>query len=73
MNTTIKKYGAEQVRLWRRSYDTAPPGGESLKDVCKRVSPFYKKYVENRVDKVRKLDEERIKYTAECLRKEGKL
>jgi len=43
---TIKKYGAEQVRLWRRSYDVAPPGGESLKDVCKRTTPFYKKFIE---------------------------
>jgi 2,3-bisphosphoglycerate-dependent phosphoglycerate mutase len=43
---TAEKYGEEQVRLWRRSYDVAPPAGESLKDVCKRVHPFYKKYIE---------------------------
>ena len=42
----IKKYGAEKVRLWRRSYDIAPPGGESLKDVIKRTTPFFKKYIE---------------------------
>ncbi len=42
----IKKYGQDQVRLWRRSYNIAPPGGESLKDVYKRAVPFYKKYVE---------------------------
>lgn len=42
----IKKYGEVQVRLWRRSYNIAPPGGESLKDVYKRAVPFYKKYVE---------------------------
>ncbi|MCX6724389.1 MAG: 2,3-diphosphoglycerate-dependent phosphoglycerate mutase [Candidatus Staskawiczbacteria bacterium] len=41
-----KQYGQEQVRLWRRSFDIAPPGGESLKDVCKRTIPFYKKYIE---------------------------
>jgi len=41
-----KKYGQEQVHLWRRSYDVAPPGGESLEDVCKRTTPFYKKYIE---------------------------
>ena len=41
-----KHYGEEQVRLWRRSYNVAPPGGESLKDVYKRAVPFYKKYVE---------------------------
>jgi 2,3-bisphosphoglycerate-dependent phosphoglycerate mutase len=42
----IKKYGEEKVRLWRRSYDVAPPGGESLKDVCKRTIPFFKKNIE---------------------------
>lgn len=40
------KYGEEQVRLWRRSWDEVPPGGESLKDVFNRVVPFYKKYIE---------------------------
>lgn len=41
-----KQYGAEQVKLWRRSYTIAPPEGESLEDVYKRSVPFYKKYVE---------------------------
>lgn len=36
-----KKWGAEQVHLWRRSYDTQPPGGESLKDTGARVWPYY--------------------------------
>jgi 2,3-bisphosphoglycerate-dependent phosphoglycerate mutase len=35
------KWGAEQVLLWRRSYDVAPPGGESLKDTAARVLPYY--------------------------------
>ena len=35
------KWGAEQVQLWRRSYDVAPPGGESLKDTAARVLPYY--------------------------------
>ncbi len=43
---TMKKYGKEKVQLWRRSYNIAPPGGESLKDVFKRTTPFYKKYIE---------------------------
>jgi len=43
---TMKKYGEEKVHLWRRSYKIAPPGGESLADVVKRTTPFYKKYVE---------------------------
>ncbi len=45
-DTAAKKYGEEKVHLWRRSYDVAPPGGESLKDVCKRTTPFYQKYIE---------------------------
>lgn len=36
-----KKWGDEQVHLWRRSYDTPPPGGESLKDTGARVLPYY--------------------------------
>ncbi len=36
-----EQWGEEQVRLWRRSYDIAPPGGESLKDTVARVVPFY--------------------------------
>ena len=35
------KWGAEQVLLWRRSYDVAPPGGESLRDTAARVLPYY--------------------------------
>jgi len=42
----IKKYGEDRVHLWKRSYNVAPPGGESLKDVYKRAVPFYKKYIE---------------------------
>jgi 2,3-bisphosphoglycerate-dependent phosphoglycerate mutase len=41
-----KKYGEEQVHLWRRSYDIPPPGGESLKDTCERTIPYYKDHVE---------------------------
>ena len=36
-----KRWGAEQVHVWRRSYDVAPPGGESLKDTAARVLPYY--------------------------------
>ena len=35
------KWGEEQVHIWRRSYDIAPPGGESLKDTGARVWPYY--------------------------------
>ncbi|OGZ22478.1 MAG: hypothetical protein A3A08_01155 [Candidatus Nealsonbacteria bacterium RIFCSPLOWO2_01_FULL_41_9] len=41
-----KQYGEEQVRLWRRSWDQAPPEGESLRDVFERAVPFFQKYVE---------------------------
>ena len=36
-----KKWGDEQVLIWRRSYDVQPPGGESLKDTGARVWPYY--------------------------------
>jgi 2,3-bisphosphoglycerate-dependent phosphoglycerate mutase len=36
-----KRWGEEQVHIWRRSYDIPPPGGESLKDTAARVLPYY--------------------------------
>ena len=36
-----KKWGEEQVHVWRRSYDVSPPGGESLKDTLARALPYY--------------------------------
>src|SRR5579863_871415 len=36
-----RKWGEEQVHLWRRSYDVQPPGGESLKDTVARALPYY--------------------------------
>ena len=36
-----KKWGEEQVKIWRRSFDVPPPGGESLKDTANRVIPFF--------------------------------
>jgi 2,3-bisphosphoglycerate-dependent phosphoglycerate mutase len=38
----MEKFGGDKVMLWRRSYDIAPPGGESLKDTAARVIPYYK-------------------------------
>jgi 2,3-bisphosphoglycerate-dependent phosphoglycerate mutase len=38
---TAKKYGDEQVLVWRRSYDVAPPNGESLKDTAARTIPYF--------------------------------
>ena len=42
---TADKFGKEQVHTWRRSYDIAPPNGESLKNVVERVSPYYEKNI----------------------------
>jgi 2,3-bisphosphoglycerate-dependent phosphoglycerate mutase len=39
---TAAKFGKEQVQIWRRSYDVAPPGGESLEDTVKRTVPFFR-------------------------------
>jgi 2,3-bisphosphoglycerate-dependent phosphoglycerate mutase len=36
-----KKWGEDQVLIWRRSYDVPPPGGESLKDTLARALPYY--------------------------------
>ena len=40
-----KKWGEDQVHLWRRSFDIAPPGGESLKMTAERVIPYYKENI----------------------------
>ncbi|HRH10266.1 MAG TPA: 2,3-diphosphoglycerate-dependent phosphoglycerate mutase [Bacteroidia bacterium] len=42
---TAKKYGDDQVKIWRRSYDIAPPNGESLKDTAARVIPYFEKEI----------------------------
>jgi 2,3-bisphosphoglycerate-dependent phosphoglycerate mutase len=42
---TAKKYGEAQVKIWRRSYDVRPPGGESLKDTAERVLPYYERII----------------------------
>jgi len=38
---TAKRFGDQQVHIWRRSYDVAPPGGESLKDTAARTLPYF--------------------------------
>ena len=40
-----QRWGEEQVHVWRRSYDIAPPGGESLKDTVARVLPYYCQHI----------------------------
>lgn len=42
---TAKKYGDEQVHIWRRSYDVPPPNGESLKDTAERTLPYFRSVI----------------------------
>jgi 2,3-bisphosphoglycerate-dependent phosphoglycerate mutase len=42
---TAERYGAEQVHVWRRSFDVAPPGGESLQDTAARALPFFERAI----------------------------
>ena len=41
-----EKFGLDQLKIWRRSYDIAPPNGESLKDTQERVLPYYFAHIE---------------------------
>ncbi len=45
------KFGVDRVKLWRRSYDIAPPNGESLKDTADRVLPYYHTKIEPELKK----------------------
>ena len=40
-----EKFGEEQVKIWRRSFDAPPPGGESLKMTAERTLPYYRKII----------------------------
>ena len=40
-----KRFGDAQIKLWRRSYDVRPPGGESLSDTAARVLPYWESHV----------------------------
>ena len=44
-----KKWGDEQVHIWRRSFDVPPPGGESLKDTAERVLPYFEAKIRTKV------------------------
>jgi len=46
---TAKKFGDDQVKIWRRSYDVAPPNGESLKDTAARTLPYFNEKIMPRV------------------------
>ncbi len=48
---TVDEHGSDQVRLWRRSYDVPPPGGESLEQTAQRSIPFFKKTILPDLDK----------------------
>jgi len=40
-----RQYGEEQVKIWRRSYDVPPPGGEALKNTAERTVPFFERCI----------------------------
>jgi len=42
---TAAKFGADQVHIWRRSFDVAPPNGESLKDTAARTLPYFERVI----------------------------
>lgn len=46
---TIKEFGEDQVHIWRRSYNIAPPNGESLQDTYKRAVPYFKSKILKKV------------------------
>ncbi len=48
---TAKKFGDDQVKIWRRSYDIAPPNGESLKDTAARTLPYFDKAIVEEIKK----------------------
>ena len=48
---TMEKFGDAQVKLWRRSFDVAPPEGESLEMTAKRTLPYFKKHIVAELDK----------------------
>lgn len=49
---TEEKFGKEQVHIWRRSYDVAPPGGECLGDVVEnRVRPYFDAHIKPLLEK----------------------
>lgn len=42
---TAKRYGDEQVKIWRRSFSTPPPNGEALADTASRTLPFFERAI----------------------------
>ncbi len=52
---TALKYGEEQVKIWRRSFDVPPPNGESLKDTADRVIPYYKQEIEPKLKAIKNI------------------
>ncbi len=42
---TAEKFGADQVKIWRRSYSVRPPGGESLEDTAARTLPYFQQHI----------------------------
>lgn len=47
---TVKKYGAQQMEVWWRSYEVRPPGMERLQDTAARVLPYYEERIKPALD-----------------------
>lgn len=47
---TAQRFGFDQIQLWRRGYDVSPPNGESLKETCNRVIPYYHAEIEPKIE-----------------------
>ena len=41
----VAKFGADQVQVWRRSYNERPPEGESLANVAGRINPYWEEKI----------------------------
>ena len=50
-----ERWGVEQVRAWRKSFDAIPPGGESLAMTADRMLPYYRDEIESRVREGRRV------------------
>ncbi|KAH9816470.1 histidine phosphatase superfamily [Melampsora americana] len=44
-----KKWGEDQVHIWRRSFDVPPPGGESLEMTAQRTLPYFNTHIKPKV------------------------
>ena len=48
---TAEIHGEDQVKIWRRSFDIPPPGGESLEMTAARTIPYFKEEIISDLEK----------------------